>query len=108
MGLREQSIAGCFTQSVFQFFVVQVLVGLRKEFINHIVFSTSSCAAGFNNNNNNNDNNWAVQNTYFLLNTCGRILFSARRIIFYIDDLEKIFGEYFMTNECRNPRIASV
>ena len=56
MGLREQSIVACFPECVFQFSVVQVLVGL-KQFINNFVFHTSACASGFNNNNNNNDNN---------------------------------------------------
>ena len=53
MGLREQPILGCFPEFVFQFAVVQVLVGLRKQFINTFVFPTLDCAAGFNNNNNN-------------------------------------------------------
>ena len=38
----------------FQFSVVQVLVGLRKQFINNFVFPTWVCSAGLNNNNNNN------------------------------------------------------
>ena len=54
MGLREQSIVGCFTEFAFQFYVAQVVVGLRKQFINNFVFSTWACADGFNNNNNNN------------------------------------------------------
>ena len=37
----------------FLFSVAQVLVGLRKKFINNFVFPTLACAAGFNNNNNN-------------------------------------------------------
>ena len=53
MGLREQSIVGCFLECVFQFFVAQVLVELRKKFINKFVFPTWACAAGFNDNNNN-------------------------------------------------------
>ena len=32
MGLREQSIVGCFPEFFFQFSVVQELVGLRKQF----------------------------------------------------------------------------
>ena len=40
MGLREQSINDCFPEFVFQFYVVQVLVGLRKQFINNVVFPT--------------------------------------------------------------------
>ena len=36
----------------FQFSVAQVLVGLRKQFINNFVFPTWACATGFNNNNN--------------------------------------------------------
>ena len=54
MGLREQSIRGCVPEFVFKFSVTQVLVGLRKQFINNFVFATLACAAGFNNNNNNN------------------------------------------------------
>ena len=52
-GLREQSIVGCFPEFVFMFSVVQVLLGLLKQFINNFVFRTWACAAGFNNNNNN-------------------------------------------------------
>ena len=53
MGLREQSIVGCFPESVFLFSVEQVFVGLRKQFLSNFVFSTWACGAGFNNNNNN-------------------------------------------------------
>ena len=35
----------------FCFSEVQVLVGLRKQFVNKFVFPTWACAAGFNNNN---------------------------------------------------------
>ena len=55
MGLRVQSIVGCFPQFVFPFYMVQVLVGLRKQFINNFVSLTWACAAGFHNNNNNNN-----------------------------------------------------
>ena len=41
--------------NVYHFSMAQVLVGLRKQFINNFVFSTWACAAGFNNNNNNNN-----------------------------------------------------
>ena len=42
--------------SLFSSFSVgQVLVGLRKQFINYFVFPTWACAAGFNNNNNNSE-----------------------------------------------------
>ena len=51
MGLREQSIVGCFPEFGFQFSVVHVLVGLRKQCINNFVFPTWACAVGFNNNN---------------------------------------------------------
>ena len=55
-GLREQSIVGCFPElCFFQFFVLQVLVGLRKQFMNNFVFPTWACAAGFNNYYNNNN-----------------------------------------------------
>ena len=54
MGLREQSIVGCFPEFVFQFSVAQELVGLRKQFTNNFAFLTWAYAAGFNNNNNNN------------------------------------------------------
>ena len=36
------------------FSAAQVLVGLRKQFMNNFVFPTLACAAGFNNNDNNN------------------------------------------------------
>ena len=55
MGLRKRSIVGCFPEFVFQFSVVQVLVWLRKQFINNFGFPNWACAAGFNNNNNNNN-----------------------------------------------------
>ena len=32
--------------------MARVLVGLRKQFINHFIFPTRACAAGFNKNNN--------------------------------------------------------
>ena len=52
MGSRVQSSVGCFHELCFlQFSVAQVLVGLRKEFINNFVFPAWVCAAGFNNNN---------------------------------------------------------
>ena len=38
MSLREQSVVGCFSEFVFSFSVAQVLVGLRKQFINNFVF----------------------------------------------------------------------
>ena len=50
MGLREQSIVRCFPD-FFLFSMVQVLVGLPKQFMNNFVFPTLVCAAGFNNNN---------------------------------------------------------
>ena len=50
MGLREQAIVGCFPEFVFS--VAQALLGLRKQFIQNIVFPSWACAAGFNNNNN--------------------------------------------------------
>ena len=46
MGLRELSIVGCFPEFVFHFSVVQVLVWLRKQFLNNLVFPTLACAAG--------------------------------------------------------------
>ena len=57
---------------VFQFSMAQVLVGLRKQFMN---FSpTWACAAGFNNNNNNNIKNplinvirWISKEDFFFL-----------------------------------------
>ena len=57
MGSRVQSPFGSFPELCFQFSVAQVLVGLRKQFINDFVFLTWACAAGFNNNNINNNNN---------------------------------------------------
>ena len=53
MGLSEQSIVDCFPEFVFLFSVVQVLVGLRKQFIKNFDFPTWAFPAGFNNNNNN-------------------------------------------------------
>ena len=47
MRLRVQSIVGCFPEFVLQFSAVQVLVGLRKQFVNNFVFTTWACAAGF-------------------------------------------------------------
>ena len=38
----------------FRFFLVQVFVGLRNQFVNNFDFPTYACDAGFNNNNNNN------------------------------------------------------
>ena len=53
MGSRVQSSVGYFPELCFlQFSVVQVLVGLRKQFINNFVFPGRACAASFNNNNN--------------------------------------------------------
>ena len=48
---RMQLTVGCFPELCFQFSVAQVLVGLRKQFINNFVFPTWACAASFNNNN---------------------------------------------------------
>ena len=54
MGSKMQSTVGCFPELCFlQFSVAQVLMGLRKQFMNNFVFPTWACAAGFNNNNNN-------------------------------------------------------
>ena len=50
MGLRKQSIVGCFPEFIFIFSVLQVLLVLRKQFINNFIFSTWACAAGFINN----------------------------------------------------------
>ena len=55
-GSRVRSTVACFPELCFlQFSVAQVLVGLRKQFINNFVFPTWASAAGFNNNNNNNN-----------------------------------------------------
>ena len=35
----------------FQFSVAQVLVGLQKQFINNVIFTTLPCAGGLNNHN---------------------------------------------------------
>ena len=54
MGSRVQSSVGCLPQLCFlPVSVVQVNVGLRKQFINNYVFPTRACSVGFNNNNNN-------------------------------------------------------
>ena len=51
MGSRVQSTVGCFPELCFlQFSMAQVLVGLRKQFMNNFVFPTWACAAGLNNN----------------------------------------------------------
>ena len=53
MGWRVQSTVGCFPElCCLQFFVAQVLVGLRKQLLNNFIFPTWACAAGFNNNIN--------------------------------------------------------
>ena len=39
-GFKQHSIVGCFLEFVFLFSVVQVLVVLRNEFVNNIVFPT--------------------------------------------------------------------
>ena len=55
MGSRVQSRVQLLPGFCFlKFSVAQVLVGLRKQFINHFVFPTWACASGFNNNSNNN------------------------------------------------------
>ena len=46
-----QSTVGCFSELCFlQFSVAQVLVGLRKLFINNFIFRTWACVACFDNN----------------------------------------------------------
>ena len=42
-------MVGCIPEFAYQFSVTQVLVGLRKQFVNNFVFPTWACAAGFNN-----------------------------------------------------------
>ena len=67
MGLREQSTVCCLPElCFFQCSVALVMwgLGLRKQFINHLLFPTLACAAGFNNNNKNNIN---LSSEYFLL-----------------------------------------
>ena len=49
--------------SLSYFFMAQVLVGLRKQFINNFVFLTWACAAGFNNYNNNDNYIVSKKNT---------------------------------------------
>ena len=50
-GSRVQSTVGCFPElCLLQFSVAQVLVGLRKQYINNFIFPTKACAAGYNNN----------------------------------------------------------
>ena len=44
MGLRDQSIVGCFPELCFSVF-------------HGAVFPTHACGSAFNNNNNNNNNN---------------------------------------------------
>ena len=59
IGSMMRTTVDCLRELCFlQFSVVHVLVGLRKLFINNLVFFTFAYAAGFNNNNNyNNDDN---------------------------------------------------
>ena len=53
IGSRVQSTVGCFPAlCVLQFSWAQVLMRLRKLFINDFVFPTWVCSAAFNNNNN--------------------------------------------------------
>ena len=48
MDSRVQSTVGCFPELCFlQFSLAQVLVGLRKQFINNFVSPTWACDAGF-------------------------------------------------------------
>ena len=54
MGLREQSIVGCFPELCFSVFRGAGACGVAKVIINSFIFSTWACAAGFNNDNNNN------------------------------------------------------
>ena len=51
-GFQEAVNLWLLSRVVF-FFVAQVLVGLRKNFINNFVFQTLACVAGYNNNKNN-------------------------------------------------------
>ena len=51
MGSRVPSTVLCYPEFRFlQFSVLQVLVGLRNQFINKFVLPTLACAASFNNN----------------------------------------------------------
>ena len=54
MGLRVQSTVVCFPV-FFSFFRSAGACGLRKQFINNIVFPTFACAGSFNNHNINNN-----------------------------------------------------
>ena len=42
LGLREQSVVGCFPVIIFEFSVVHVLVGLWKQFMNILFFIAGS------------------------------------------------------------------
>ena len=110
MGSRVQWTVDCFPQLYFlQFFLAQVLVGLRKKLINNFVFPTWACAAGVNNNNNNNISNTATKlylDTTTYLNktetcqpgktTCKYTLYHS--LWWYIYGLVDIFGSKQLLN----------
>ena len=51
MGLREQSIVGCFTELCFSVFRGACACGVAKAILNNFVLPTRASTAGFNNNN---------------------------------------------------------
>ena len=55
MGLREQSIVGCFPKFFFSVFPCAGACGVGPQFISNF-FPPRACAAGFNNNNNKKSN----------------------------------------------------
>ena len=58
MGSKAQSAVCCLDEFCFlQFSIAQVLVWLRKQFINNFVFPAWASAPGYNNNNNSNNRN---------------------------------------------------
>ena len=77
MGLRVQSIVGCFPEFVFPVFRSSGACGAAKAIYKQFFFATWSYAAGFNNNNNNNNT--------FTSNNLPRIRFGI--IIIYHDFL---------------------
>ena len=82
MGSRVQSTVGCFSELYFLIFsVVQVIVRLRKQFINNFVFPTWACAAGFNKNAKKYIKCILRRNTFLNQKVC-ELVESGERLLF--------------------------